>query len=167
MSRNLPWLAELQPEMFAEIDPVLAKERGIRDGDWMVISTARAEIEARAKVTNRVRPLNVGGRMLHQVCLPWHFGTYTTNEQGVTGDSANDLVAISGDPNVTIHESKAFRCDVRAGRREGETTERLKDSRGRPEQVDEDDGSHAAEKPTFASQTEQSVFLYGGENREI
>ena len=37
MSRNLPWLAELQPELFAEIDPVLAAERGIEDGGWMVI----------------------------------------------------------------------------------------------------------------------------------
>ena len=36
MSRHLPWLAELQPEMFAEIDPVLAAERGIEDGGWMV-----------------------------------------------------------------------------------------------------------------------------------
>ena len=34
--------------MFAEIDPVLARERGIEDGGWMTISTARAEIEARA-----------------------------------------------------------------------------------------------------------------------
>ena len=36
MSRNLPWLAELQPELFAEIDPVLAADRGIEDGGWMV-----------------------------------------------------------------------------------------------------------------------------------
>ena len=59
------------------------------------------------------------------MCLPWHWGTFKTNPQGVTGDTANDLIAISGDPNVTIHESKAFRCSVRAGRRTGETTERL------------------------------------------
>ena len=118
MSRNLPWLAELQPEMFAEIDPVLAASAGIEDGGWMVVETARAEIEAIAKVTNRMRPLRLGERVVHQVCLPWHWGTYTTNEQGSTGDSVNDLVAISGDPNVTIQESKAFRCRVRAGRRE-------------------------------------------------
>jgi formate dehydrogenase major subunit len=47
MSRNLPWLAELQPEMFVEIDPVLAAQRGIEDGGWMTVSTRRAEIEAR------------------------------------------------------------------------------------------------------------------------
>jgi ferredoxin len=62
MSRNLPWLAELQPEMFAEIDPVLAEEAGIENGGWMVIETPRAEIEARAKVTNRVSVLRVNGR---------------------------------------------------------------------------------------------------------
>ena len=160
MSRNLPWLAELQPELFAEIDPLLAHERGIADGDWMVIESPRAEIEARAKVTNRVRPLQVGGKTLHQVCLPWHWGTFTTSAQGVTGDSVNDLIMISGDPNVTIHESKAFRCDVRAGRRSGETTERLSGSRSRPEQLD-DSGGHAAEKPTFAAQTDQAVFDAG------
>jgi formate dehydrogenase major subunit len=159
MSRNLPWLAELQPEMFAEIDPVLAAERGIVDGEWMVVSTPRAEIEARAKVTTRVRPLQVGGRTVHQVCLPWHWGTFKTNPQGVTGDSVNDLVAISGDPNVTIHESKAFRCDVRAGRRTEETTEKLADAESQPDAE--------PERPDFAAETEQSVFRYGGENREI
>ena len=61
MSRTVPWLVELQPEMFAEIDPQLAADRGIEDGGWMTILTARAEIEARAKVTDRIRPLQ-GGR---------------------------------------------------------------------------------------------------------
>jgi formate dehydrogenase major subunit len=119
MSRNLPWLAELQPEMFCEIDPVLAAQRGIEDGGWMTIVTPRAEIEARARVTTRVRPLRIGDRVVHQVCMPWHWGSYRSNEQGVTGDAANDLIPITGDPNVTIQESKAFRCDVRAGRRRG------------------------------------------------
>jgi formate dehydrogenase major subunit len=122
MSRNLPWLAELQPEMFAEIDPVLARERGIEDGGWMTIMTERAEIEARARVTERMRPLRVDGRMLHQVALPWHWGF----AGGSPGDAANDLGVLAADPNVSIQESKAFSCDVRAGRRTGETTEKLK-----------------------------------------
>ena len=116
MSRNLPWLAELQPEMFAEISPMLAAERGIEDGGWMVVSSPRGEIEVRAKVTARVRPLLVGGKTLHQVCMPWHWGSFTSSEQGVTGAAANDLIAMSGDPNVSIQETKAFRCDVRPGR---------------------------------------------------
>jgi formate dehydrogenase major subunit len=74
MSRWLPWLAELQPEMFAEIDPELARDRGIADGDWITISSPRAEIEARARVTDRIKPLRLGDRVTHQVGLPWHWG---------------------------------------------------------------------------------------------
>ena len=121
MSRTLPWLSELQPEMFAEIDPVLAADRGIEEGAWMTVLTERAEIEARAKVTERIRPLRVDGRIVHQVALPWHWGFGS----GATGDAANDLGALSGDANVSIQESKAFTCDVRAGRRRGPTTARL------------------------------------------
>ena len=61
MSRNLPWLAELQPEMFAEIDPALARDRGIEDGDWMTVVTERAEIEARAR-RHRAHAAAVVGR---------------------------------------------------------------------------------------------------------
>jgi formate dehydrogenase major subunit len=151
MSRNLPWLAELQPEMFAEIDPMLADAKGIVDGEWMVIETPRAEIEARAKVTARVRPLRMGDRIVHQICLPWHWGTFKSNPQGVTGDAVNDLTAISGDPNVSIHESKAFLCNVRAGRRHGESTARLAG-------VKNGDGAEATERPDKASMTPHSVL---------
>jgi formate dehydrogenase major subunit len=122
MSRTLPWLAELQPEMFAEIDPILARERGIEDGGWMTIITERADTAARALVTDRLRALRVDGRLVHQVGLPWHWGYAGP----CPGDSANDLGVLSGDPNVTIQESKAFTCDVRAGRRQGPSTARLK-----------------------------------------
>ena len=121
MSRTLPWLNELQPEMFAEIDPILARDRGIADGDWMTIFTSRAEIEARARVTDRMRPLRVEGQLVHQVAMPWHWGFSGLS----TGDSLNDLGVLSGDPNVSIQESKAFSCDVRAGRRSGPSTSRL------------------------------------------
>lgn len=113
MSRWLPWLAELQPEMFAEIDPVLARDRGIVDGGWMTISSPRAEIEARAKVTDRIKPLRLGDRVTHQVGLPWHWGFAGPSP----GDAANDINVMSGDPNVVIQESKAFVCQVRAGRK--------------------------------------------------
>jgi len=143
MSRNLPWLAELQPEVFAEIDPVLAAERGIEDGGWMVISTSRGEVEAKANVTRRVGPLRVDGRIVHQISVPWHWGTHTTSEQGVTGDSMNDLIALSGDPNTSI-EDKTFTCQVRAGRRSDETTARLAGA-GRGDMPT--DAPHAAERP--------------------
>ena len=128
MSRWLPWLAELQPEMFAEIDPVLARARGIDDGGWMVVRSPRAEIECRARVTGRMRPLRIDGRTIHQVALPWHWGTGGP----APGDSANDLITLSGDPNTSIEEAKAFVCDVRAGRRDGATTAPLAHRRGTP-----------------------------------
>jgi formate dehydrogenase major subunit len=109
--------------MFAEIDPILAKQKGIEDGGWMVVETARAEIEARARVTERMRPLKIDGKRVHQIALPWHWGFGGPSP----GDSANDLGAMSGDPNVSIQEDKALAVNVRAGRRSGETTERLKD----------------------------------------
>jgi formate dehydrogenase major subunit len=142
MSRTLPWLAELQPEMFAEIDPVLARDRGIEDGGWMTIVTERAEIEARARVTKRIRPLRVDGRPVHQVALPWHWGYGTP----VTGDATNDLGALSGDPNVFIQESKAFTCDVRAGRRSRPSTERLRDA-APCARIAADEDDHPAELP--------------------
>jgi formate dehydrogenase major subunit len=138
MSRNLPWLAELQPEMFAELDPILAADRGIEDGGWMTIETERGVIETRAKVTPRIKPLKMDGKVVHQIALPWHWG-YAGDS---TGDSTNDLGALSGDPNVNIQESKAFSCDVRAGRRTGTSTEKLAGKRlNHPVAVNEDDVS--------------------------
>jgi formate dehydrogenase major subunit len=104
MSRALPWLDELQPAAFAEIDPVLAAERGIADGELMTISTERAEVVVRAIVTPRITPLRIGGRTVHQIAAPFHW------DHGI-----NQLIALSGDPNVAIQESKAFVCNVRAG----------------------------------------------------
>jgi formate dehydrogenase major subunit len=140
MSRNLPWLNELQPEMFAEIDPWLAQKRGIEDGGWMVIATERAEIEARAKVTERMRPLKIAGRTIHQIALPWHWGYSGLN----TGDSANDLLHLSGDPNTNIETTKALTCEVRAGRRlTPETSKIMNVERGHAEVNRE----HPAELP--------------------
>jgi formate dehydrogenase major subunit len=113
MSRTLPFLAELQPEMFCEVSPALAAERGLENGGWATIVTSRAAIEARVLVTDRIAPLDVGGRLLHQVGLPYHWG-----QRGIsTGDSANDLFGLVLDPNVHIQEVKAATCDVRPGRK--------------------------------------------------
>ncbi|MCU1263564.1 MAG: formate dehydrogenase, subunit alpha, partial [Bryobacterales bacterium] len=45
MSRWLSWLAELQPEMFCEVSPELAAAKGLTNGGWATVTTARAEIE--------------------------------------------------------------------------------------------------------------------------
>jgi formate dehydrogenase major subunit len=148
MSRRLPWLAELQPEMFAEIDPELAADRGIEDGGWMTIATERGEIEARAKVTARIRPLRVEGRRVHQVALPWHWGY----SDPFPGDSTNDLGVLSGDPNVSIQESKAFTCDVRAGRRRRPSTSRLAGAHFSLASIAPDEDDPSAENPKEASE---------------
>ncbi|QAT89163.1 formate dehydrogenase O alpha subunit [Corallococcus coralloides] len=117
MSRWLSWLSELQPEMFCEISPELAREKGLSNGDWCTIATARGDLECRALVTERIRPLKVQGRQVHQIGLPYHWGVTGR----VRGEGANELTAFVADQNVDIQESKAFTADLRAGRmRSGE-----------------------------------------------
>jgi formate dehydrogenase major subunit len=113
MSRWSSWLSELQPALFCEIDAQLAQEKGVANGDWVTITTSRSSIEARALVTDRVQPLKIGKRRVHVIGLPYHFGPSGL----VTGDVANDLIGVALDPNVRIHEAKAFTCDLRKGRK--------------------------------------------------
>ena len=108
MTRTLSHLAELQPELFAEISPELAREAGVANGDFVTISTARASIRARALVTTRMPSLEINGRPVHQVGLPYHWGPRGL----VTGDVVNDLLAISEEPNVRIFESKGLTCNL-------------------------------------------------------
>ena len=112
MSRWNSWLSELMPEMFAEISPELATEKGIENLDWVVVSTPRNQIECKALVTRRIRPFRHNGKVIHEVGLPYHWGYKGL----VTGAMANDLVALSEEPNVYIQEDKALTCDLRKGR---------------------------------------------------
>ena len=116
MTRFLSWLSELQPELFCEVSPELADERGLRNGEWATIITSRAEIEARVLVTARVRPLRMGKggrRLVHQIGLPYHWGSMGR----ITGDATNELIAFVADPNVSIQESKALTGNIEPGRR--------------------------------------------------
>ncbi len=129
MSRTVPYLAELQPAMFVEVDPELAEREGLEHGGWATVFSARGAIEARVLVTDRLRPIVVRGRKTHQIGLPYHWGT-----RGLTtGGAANDLAAIVLDPNVHIQEVKAFSVGIRAGRTpNGPAAERFVDRvRGR------------------------------------
>jgi len=113
MTRTLPHLAELQPEFFCEVSPELAAERGLENGGWATLITSRTAIEARVLVTDRMTPLRIGDRTIHQIGVPYHWGY-----KGISvGASGNDLMPIALDPNVQIQESKAATCDIRAGRR--------------------------------------------------
>jgi formate dehydrogenase major subunit len=111
-TRMLPVTAELQPQGFVEIPTELAVEKHIANLDWVTVSTSRGEVEARALVTERLRPFLISGRLVYQIGMPWSFGW-----QGyATGDIANTLSAIVGDANTSIHEGKAFTCNLRKGR---------------------------------------------------
>ncbi len=108
MTRNLPWLAELVPDVFVEMSPQLAKEKGIKHGDWIAMETARGTCEGYALVTPRFQPFQCGKKLVHEVGVIWHFGW-----SGIaTGDSANMLTPHIGDANTMIPEFKAFLCDV-------------------------------------------------------
>jgi formate dehydrogenase major subunit len=113
MTRSVPYLAELQPAMFCEVSPELAREEGLEHGGWATIYTTRSAIEARVLVTNRIPPLTVHGRTVHQIGLPYHWGSRLLT----SGDSANDLMHAALDPNVHIMETKAATCGIRPGRR--------------------------------------------------
>ena len=112
-TRIMPHTAELQPEAFVEVSPELADELGIAHLGWTTLSTLRGEIEVKAMVTERMRPFTIAGRTVHQIGMPWVFGW-----QGYAkGDIANALFAITGDPNTSIHTTKAITCNIRPGRR--------------------------------------------------
>ncbi len=109
MTRNLPWLVELQPELFVEMSEELAADKGIKPGDQVVVESARGQVEGVAIVTKRFRPFSINGQTVHQVGVPWHWGY-----SGIaTGGSANVLTPHVGDANTMIPEYKAFLCDVR------------------------------------------------------
>ncbi len=113
MSRQLPYLAELQPELFVEVSPELAAERGLRHLGWAHVITSRTAVEARVVVTDRMAPLRIGDRVVHQIWMPYHWG----HSGLVSGDVVNDLLGVVAEPNVFIQESKVASCDIQPGRR--------------------------------------------------
>jgi formate dehydrogenase major subunit len=123
LTRWCPWLAEMQPSLWVEMSVELAKDKGIENGETVIVRSARGEIEAVAMVTPRFKPFNIDGNTIHEVGIPWHFGWITTKDRKyqpgdkkaevfTTGDSANLLTPTIGDANTMIPESKAFMVNV-------------------------------------------------------
>ena len=108
MTRNMPWLVELVPNSYVLIGRELADQRGIHNGDRVRVRTRRGAIEVYAVVISRLRPFQLDGRTVHQVCVPYHFGFMGLSQ----GASANALTPHVGDANTMIPEYKAFLCDV-------------------------------------------------------
>ncbi len=112
MSRFNSWLNELMPEMFVEVSPELAAERGFGNGEWVTVSSARGSLTCRALVTRRIRHLTIAGKPVHQAGLPFHWAFAGE----VVGGNANDLTPILAEVNVSMHEGKVFACQVTPGR---------------------------------------------------
>jgi len=109
LTRNLPWLAELMPNMFVEVSEQLAREKGIENGSNVIVSTTRGDVEALACVTKRLKPFNLNGKTVHEVALSWQYGF----KGFATGDPANRLTPHIGCANTVCPEYKAFLCDIR------------------------------------------------------
>ena len=110
MTRTQPWLLELQPQVFVEMSEELAKLKGIKNGERVMVSSARGSLECTAIVTKRFKPFKIAGKTVHEVGVPWHYG-WRWPESG-TEESANLLTPPTGDANTRIPETKAFMVNV-------------------------------------------------------
>jgi formate dehydrogenase major subunit len=108
-TRNIPNLLEAEPQLYVEMSPELAQEKGIKNGDGVIVESIRGRVEAIAMVTVRMRPLKVHGQTIHEIGMPFCFGWTTPG----TGDSTNRLTPSVGDPNTTIPEFKACCVNIR------------------------------------------------------
>ncbi len=108
-TRSCPVLDEIAPKQFIEIDRDLADEKGIQNGDDVRVFNNRGSVVVAAMVTDRMTPLTVNGRTVHEVGLIHHWGWANKFS---TGDTVNDLTPNVGDPNSYIPEYKAFLVDI-------------------------------------------------------
>ena len=111
MTRNLPWLVELMPQVFIEMSEELASELGIENAEVVTVESIRGAVQGVAILTKRFKPMTILGKTVHQIGIPWHWGY-----SGLcTGDSANILTPHVGDANTMIPEFKAFLVRVKKG----------------------------------------------------
>jgi formate dehydrogenase major subunit len=126
-TKNNPMIVQLVPEPFVEIPVELAKAKGIVGGDWVKVSSARNSYKARAMVTRRIRPMQIGGKTTYQIGIPIHWGYRGIAEQGATvtepaeagvtpnrtgGTPANALSPAVYDPNAYTPEYKGFMVKI-------------------------------------------------------
>jgi formate dehydrogenase major subunit len=118
-TRSNPWLAELQQDMFVEINPADAQSRGIADGSWVWVTGPENQSRARVKalVTERVGP--------GVAFMPFHFagwfqgedqrGKYPTGTDPIVlGESVNTITTYGYDPVTGMHEGKVTLCQIAA-----------------------------------------------------
>src|SRR5580700_6710520 len=118
-TRSNKWLAELQQEMFVEISPADAGDRGVKDGGWVWVTGAENGSRAKVKalVTERV------GKGV--AWMPFHFGGWLGGEDlrdkypkgtdpVVLGESANTITTYGYDPATGMQEPKVTLCQIAA-----------------------------------------------------
>ena len=115
-TRSNPWLAELQQEMFAEINPKDANNASVRNGEFMWVETpSKGRMKLRAQVTERVAP--------GTVFLPFHFSGWWQGKdmlefypEGaapiVRGESVNQGTTYGYDSVTMMQETKTTLCRV-------------------------------------------------------
>ena len=115
-TRSNPWLAELQQEMFCEVNPKDANDQGIRNGEYMwVESPTKARLKVRAQITQRVAP--------GTVFMPFHFSGWWQGQdmlayypEGsapiVRGEAINTATTYGYDPVTMMQETKTTLCRV-------------------------------------------------------
>ena len=108
-TRNVPNLLEAEPQLYVEMSQELAREKGIKNGDGVIIESARGKVEAIAMVTIRLRPFTIMGKTVHLIGMPFAYGWTTPG----CGDSTNRLTVTAYDPNTTIPETKACCVNIR------------------------------------------------------
>ena len=110
LTRWQAWLLEMQPELYVEIGEKLAKEKGIKNGQRIKVSSIRGEAPCIAMVTKRFKPFMVEGKEIHQVGMPFNYGWLFPKDSG--SDSTNMLTPTVGDANTFCPEYKAFMVNI-------------------------------------------------------
>jgi formate dehydrogenase major subunit len=108
-TKHVRALAVVQPEQFVELDESLARKKGIKNGDAVVVRSKRGKLVAKAVVTKRIKPLTIGGKEVHTVGIPIHWGFDGLARPGYL---ANTLTPYVGDASVQTPEFKAFLVNV-------------------------------------------------------
>ncbi len=108
-TKNARIPAILQPEAFVELPEGLARKKGIRNEDWVLVKSKRGQIKLKALVTKRMPTLKIDGNDVEVVGLPIHWGFIGQTRKGYI---TNTLTPPVGDANIQTPEYKAFLVNV-------------------------------------------------------
>jgi formate dehydrogenase major subunit len=113
-TKNNQMNVQLIPEPFVEIPVELAGELGIKGGDKVKVTSARATHIAKAMVTRRIRPMQIDGKKTYQIGVPIHFGYRGIQEDAgkIPLTLTNLLSPTVTDPNAYTPEFKGFLVKV-------------------------------------------------------